>query len=74
MLISEDLDEIMSLSDRIGVIFEGAMVGIVDGRGADKLRLVTGWRGQVRELPEVVFCPPAGNNQPVVWYFRESIA
>ena len=36
LLISEDLDEIMSLSDRIGVIFEGAMVGIVDGRGADR--------------------------------------
>ena len=36
LLISEDLDEIMSLSDRIGVMFEGAMVGIVDGRGADR--------------------------------------
>ena len=36
LLISEDLDEIMSISDRIGVIFEGAMVGIVDGRGADR--------------------------------------
>ena len=36
LLISEDLDEIMSLSDRIGVIFEGALVGIVDGRGADR--------------------------------------
>ena len=36
--------------------------------------LVTGWRGQVQRLPEVVFCPPAGNNQPVVWYFRKSIA
>jgi len=36
LLISEDLDEIMSLSDRIGVVFEGAMVGIVDGRSADR--------------------------------------
>ena len=26
----------MSLSDRIGVIFEGAMAGIVDGLGADR--------------------------------------
>ena len=36
LLVSEDLDEIMSLSDRIGVIFEGAIVGIVEGRGADR--------------------------------------
>ncbi len=36
LLISEDLDEIMGLSDRIGVIFEGAIVGIVEGRGADR--------------------------------------
>jgi hypothetical protein len=36
--------------------------------------LATGWRGQVPRLLEVVFCPAAGDNQPVVWYFRESIA
>ena len=31
LLISEDLDEIRALSDRIAVIFEGQIVGIVDG-------------------------------------------
>ena len=36
MNVSEELDDIMSLSDRIGVIFEGAVVGIVEGRGADR--------------------------------------
>jgi simple sugar transport system ATP-binding protein len=30
MLISEDLDEIRALSDRIAVIYEGKIVGIVD--------------------------------------------
>ncbi|MBI5054517.1 MAG: ABC transporter ATP-binding protein [Chloroflexi bacterium] len=32
LLISEDLDEIRALSDRIAVIYEGRIVGIVDGR------------------------------------------
>jgi simple sugar transport system ATP-binding protein len=31
LLISEDLDEVMALSDRIAVIFEGQIMGIVDG-------------------------------------------
>ena len=39
LLISEDLDEIMSLSDRIGVIFESAIVGMVEGKGADREQL-----------------------------------
>ena len=30
LLISEDLDEILGLSDRIAVIFEGQIMGIVD--------------------------------------------
>jgi simple sugar transport system ATP-binding protein len=30
LLISEDLDEIRALSDRIAVIYEGEIVGIVD--------------------------------------------
>ena len=36
LLISEDLDEILELSDRIAVIYEGEIMGIVDGNGADK--------------------------------------
>ena len=31
LLISEDLDEIRALSDRIAVIYEGEIVGVVDG-------------------------------------------
>ncbi|MDT8897522.1 MAG: ABC transporter ATP-binding protein [Thermanaerothrix sp.] len=34
LLISEDLDEIRALSDRIAVIYEGEIVGIVDGPSA----------------------------------------
>ncbi len=30
MLVSEDLDEIRDLSDRIGVMYEGRIVGFVD--------------------------------------------
>ena len=34
MLISEDLDEILSLSDRIAVMFEGEIMGIVEAENA----------------------------------------
>jgi len=34
LLISEDLDEIMALSDRIAVIYEGQIMGVVDGADA----------------------------------------
>jgi simple sugar transport system ATP-binding protein len=34
LLVSEDLDEVMSLSDRIAVIFEGKIVGTVDAEKA----------------------------------------
>jgi len=35
LLISEDLDEIFMLSDRIGVIFEGEILEIMDAKDAD---------------------------------------
>jgi simple sugar transport system ATP-binding protein len=35
LLISEDLDELLALSDRIAVIFDGQIIGIVDARTAD---------------------------------------
>jgi simple sugar transport system ATP-binding protein len=35
LLISEDLDEIMALSDRIAVMYEGEIVGILDREHAD---------------------------------------
>ena len=35
LLISEDLDEVLALSDRIVVMYEGAIVGEADGRAAD---------------------------------------
>jgi general nucleoside transport system ATP-binding protein len=34
LLISEDLDEIRALSDRIAVIFEGEIVGVVNAKDA----------------------------------------
>ena len=36
LLVSEDLDEVMSLADRIGVMFEGRMVAIMDGQEANR--------------------------------------
>ena len=48
LLISAELDEILELSDRIAVIYRGKLVGMVDGRTADKnevgLLMATGGR------------------------------
>ncbi|MCF6277420.1 MAG: ABC transporter ATP-binding protein [Anaerolineales bacterium] len=35
LLISEELDELLTLSDRIAVIYEGEVMGIVDAKDAD---------------------------------------
>ena len=35
LLISEDLDEIISLSDRIAVLYDGQIIGIVPAKSAD---------------------------------------
>jgi simple sugar transport system ATP-binding protein len=39
LLVSEDLDELVSLSDRIVVLYEGRVVGLVDASAADPERL-----------------------------------
>ncbi|MGH9056953.1 MAG: ABC transporter ATP-binding protein [Acidimicrobiales bacterium] len=36
LLISEDLDEVMQLSDRIAVMFKGSIIGSVDGKDANR--------------------------------------
>lgn len=36
LLVSLELDEVMNLSDRIAVIYEGKIVGIVDAKNADE--------------------------------------
>jgi simple sugar transport system ATP-binding protein len=48
LLISEDLDEVMALSDRIAVIFEGQIMGIVDGNVATPEQLGL-WMAGVHE-------------------------
>ncbi len=49
LLISEDLDEILALSDRIAVIYEGEIVGILPAQEADVERLGLMMAGAVRE-------------------------
>ena len=47
LLVSEDLDEVMALSNRIAVMYEGRIVGVVDGADAeiDRLSLLMGGGG-----------------------------
>jgi ABC-type uncharacterized transport system ATPase subunit len=49
LLISEDLDEILALADRIAVIYEGELVGILPAEEADAERLGLMMSGAVRE-------------------------
>jgi simple sugar transport system ATP-binding protein len=48
LLVSAELDEVLELSDRIAVMFRGAIVALLDGRTADKnevgLLMATGGR------------------------------
>jgi simple sugar transport system ATP-binding protein len=49
LLISEDLDEILALSDRIAVIYEGEIVGVLPASEADVERLGLMMSGAVKE-------------------------
>ncbi len=49
LLISEDLDEILALSDRIAVIYEGEIVGLLPAQEADVERLGLMMAGAVKE-------------------------
>jgi simple sugar transport system ATP-binding protein len=50
LLVSAELDEILELSDRIAVMYRGEIVGLVDGRSANKeeigLLMATGGKGR----------------------------
>jgi general nucleoside transport system ATP-binding protein len=39
LLVSEDLDELLALADRIAVMYEGRIMGVVDVEGADRERI-----------------------------------
>jgi simple sugar transport system ATP-binding protein len=49
LLISEDLDEVLALSDRIAVIYEGEIVGILPAQEANAERLGLLMSGAVKE-------------------------
>ena len=48
LLISEDLDEILALADRIAVLYEGHLMGVLPGRDADVEELGLMMAGSVR--------------------------
>jgi len=53
LLISEDLDELMQMSDRIAVIFEGEIMGFVDADRADKDEIGLMMAGERRVASEI---------------------
>jgi ABC-type uncharacterized transport system ATPase subunit len=55
LLVSAELDEVLELSDRIGVMFRGELVAMLDGRKADReevgLLMATGGREPAQGQP-----------------------
>ena len=39
LLVSSELDEVLSLSDRVAVIYRGRIVGVLDGQEVDRNRI-----------------------------------
>jgi simple sugar transport system ATP-binding protein len=58
MVISEDLDEILALSDRIAVMFEGRIMGFVDREDASRERLGLMMAGVDPDSPAEDYCRP----------------
>ena len=59
LVISEDLDEVFALSDRIAVMFEGQIMGIVDRDKAVRERIGLMMAGVDPDSPEADYCEPA---------------
>jgi ABC-type uncharacterized transport system ATPase subunit len=59
LLVSAELDEVLEMSDRIGVMYGGRIVAVLDGRTADKnevgLLMATG--GEERSATPAVASP-----------------
>ena len=53
LLISEDLDELLSMSDRIAVLYEGQIMGVMDARRATVEKLGLMMAGSVEREVEV---------------------
>jgi simple sugar transport system ATP-binding protein len=49
LLVSEDLDEILALADRVAVMYEGRVVGTVEAEGADVAEIGLLMAGGTRE-------------------------
>jgi ABC-type uncharacterized transport system ATPase subunit len=58
LLVSAELDEVLELSDRIGVMFRGRLVAVLDGRTADReevgLLMATGGKTGSGQQPQTV--------------------
>jgi simple sugar transport system ATP-binding protein len=69
LLISEDLDELLALSDRIAVLYEGRVMGTVDARTADVEHLgmmMAGTPAPARTANGDAIDPPPTEAEPAV--------
>ncbi len=57
LLVSEDLDEILALSDRVAVLFEGRITGVFDAADAKRETIGLLMAGHVPDVPSVSGTP-----------------
>jgi simple sugar transport system ATP-binding protein len=62
LLVSEDLEELLSLSDRVAVMYEGEIVGVMDQKDADINTIGLMMTGSLRGDPG---CPPVETDAQV---------
>ena len=65
LLISEDLDEILALSDRIAVMYEGEIVGVIPASEADVEHLGLMMSGAVRQTPKAAAATQTQGAEPL---------
>ncbi|MGB4595207.1 MAG: ABC transporter ATP-binding protein, partial [Anaerolineaceae bacterium] len=63
LLVSEDLEELLSLSDRVAVMYEGEIVGVLDQKEADINTIGLMMIGSLKGDPS---CPPATEVAPEI--------
>ena len=61
LVISEDLDEVLALSDRIAVMFEGRIMGIVNREEASREHIGLMMAGVDPDSPPADYCPAPDN-------------
>ena len=60
LVISEDLDEVLALADRVAVMFRGQIMGVLPVEEATRERIGLMMAGENPDEPGADYCSPSG--------------